>query len=132
MELKINKVLYEVTDSDELRVRLAQIRRSQFSEVWLQHTAGWPAIAALINGDAAWLMFVRYEGDPGFSTRNPQYAGPKKAVIEYYLSSGQRDEYPASWNITTAEAIRGLEFFFEEEGMAPWLHWNDDSRKPNM
>jgi hypothetical protein len=132
MELKINKVLYEVNDSDELRVRLAQIRRIQFSEVWLQHTAGWPAIAALINGEAAWLMYVRHEGDAGFSTRNPLYTGPKKAVIEYYLSNGQRDEYPASWNITTAEAIRGLEFFFEAEGMAPWLHWYDDSRKPNM
>jgi len=113
-------------------VRLSQIRRIQFSEVWLQHTAGWPASAALINGEAAWLMYVRHEGDAGFSTRNPLYTGPKKAVIEYYLSNGQRDEYPASWNITTAEAIRGLEFFFEEEGMAPWLHWYDDSRKPNM
>lgn len=130
MELKINKVLYEVSDLDELRVRLTQMRRSQFLEVWLQHTAGWPAMAALINGEAAWLMYVRHEGDAGFSTRDPQYAGPKKAVIEYYLSSGQRDEYPASWNITTAEAIRGLEFFFEEEGMAPWLQWNDDSQKP--
>lgn len=130
MELKINKVLYEVSDLDELRVRLTQMRRSQFLEVWLQHTAGWPAMAALINGEAAWLMYVRHEGDAGFSTRDPQYAGPKKAAIEYYLSSGQRDEYPASWNITTAEAIRGLEFFFEEEGMAPWLQWNDDSQKP--
>jgi hypothetical protein len=129
MELKINKVLYEVTDPDELRVRLAQIRRTQFSEVWMQHAAGWPAIGALINGEAAWLMYVRHEGDAGFSTRNPQYAGPEKAVIEYYLSSGQRDEYPASWNITTAEALRGLEYFLEEEAMAPWLHWNDDSHK---
>jgi len=51
MELKINKVLYEVTDPDELRVRLAQIRRTQFSEVWMQHAAGWPAIGALINGE---------------------------------------------------------------------------------
>ena len=81
MELKINKVLYEVTDLDELRLRLAQMRRTQFSEVWLQHTAGWPAIAALINGEAAWLMYVRHEGDAVFSTRNPEYAGPKKAVI---------------------------------------------------
>ena len=126
MELKINKVLYEVTDSDELQVRLARIRRTQFSEIWMQHPADWPAMGALINGEAAWLMYVRYEGDAGFSTRNPQYAGPEKAVIEYYLSNGQRDEYPASWNITTAEAIRGLEFFFEEEGMAPWLQWHEE------
>ncbi|PYU69001.1 MAG: hypothetical protein DMG49_14615 [Acidobacteria bacterium] len=126
MELKINKVLYEVTDSDELQVRLAQIRRTQFSEVWMQHAADWPAMGALINGEAAWLMYVRYEGDAGFSTLNAQYAGPEKAVIEYYLSNGQRDEYPAAWNITTAEAFRGLEYFFEEEGMAPWLQWHEE------
>jgi hypothetical protein len=132
MELKINKVLYEVTDPDELRVRLAQIARTQFSEVWLQHTAGWPAMGALINGQAAWLTYARYEGDAGFSTRNPKYEGLEKAVIEYYLSNGQRDEYRASWNITTPEALRALEYFFEEEAMAPWLTWQDDSPKPKM
>jgi len=47
MELKINKVQYEVTDPDELRLLLAQVRRTQFSEVWMQHPAGWPAIGAL-------------------------------------------------------------------------------------
>jgi hypothetical protein len=50
MELKINRVQYDVTDPDELRLLLAQVRRIQFSEVWLQHTDGWPAMGALING----------------------------------------------------------------------------------
>jgi len=75
---------------------------------------------------------VRHEGDAGFSTRDPQYTGPQKAMIEYYLSNGQRDEYPVAWNITTAEALRGLEFFLEEEDMAPWLTWQDESRKPKL
>lgn len=132
MELKINKVLYEVTDEGELQVRLAQIKSTQFSEVWLQHTAGWPAIGLLINGESAWLTYVRHEGDAGFSTRNPHYAGSPKALIEYYLSNGQRDEYPASWNITTTEALRALAYFLEEETMAPWLTWQDDSKKPNL
>jgi Immunity protein Imm1 len=132
MELKINKVQYEVTDPGELRLRLAQVGRTQFSEVWLQHADGWPAIGALINGEAAWLTYVRHEGDAGFSTRNPQYAGPAKAQIEYYLSNGQRDEYPASWNISVTEALRALEHFLEEETMAPWLSWQDDSRKPKL
>jgi immunity protein Imm1 of predicted polymorphic toxin system len=126
MELKINKVLYEVTDPDELRVRLAPISRAQFSEVWLQHMAGWPAMGALINNQAAWLSYVRYEGDAGFSTRDPKYAGPAKAAIEYYLSNGQRDEYPASWNITTAEALRALEYFLAQETMAPWITWHEE------
>ncbi|HKV62481.1 MAG TPA: Imm1 family immunity protein [Candidatus Acidoferrum sp.] len=132
MELKINRVQYEVSDLDELRVRLAQIRRTQFSEVWLQHTDGWPAIAALINAEAAWLMYLRHEGDAGFSTRNPQYSGLAKTKTEYYLSNGQRDEYPASWNITSSEALRALEYFFEQEAMAPWLTWQDDTLKPKL
>jgi hypothetical protein len=132
MELIINKVQYEVTEPDELRLRLVQVRRAEFSEVWINHTGGWPAICALVNGEAAWLMYMRYEGDAGFSTRNPLYAEPARAVIEYHLSNGQQDEYPAAWNITTAEAIRGLEFFFEEAGMAPWLHWYDDTEKRNI
>ena len=129
MELKINKVQYEVSDLDELQLRFVQVRRTQFSEVWLQHNDGWPAIAALINGDSAWLMFIRHEGDARFSTRNPQYSGLPKAMIEYCLSNGQRDEYPAAWNITTAEALRALEYFLERETMAPWLTWSDDSAK---
>jgi immunity protein Imm1 of predicted polymorphic toxin system len=128
MELKINKVLYEVAEIEELQLRLEQARRTQFAEIWMQHAANWPAICALINGEAAWLMYVRFEGDAGFSTRNPKYSGPAKAVIEYYLANGQRDVYPASWNITTAEALRALEYFFVEEAMAPWLQWHEDRR----
>lgn len=126
MELKINKVLYQVSEADELQVHLAHARRNQFAEIWMQHAVNWPAICALINGDAAWLMYTRFDGDAGFSTRNPNYSGPPKAVIEYCLANGQRDKYPASWNITMAEAIRALEYFFVEEAMAPWLHWHED------
>ena len=75
---------------------------------------------------------MRYKGDAGFSTRNPLYAGTEKAVMEYHLSNGERDEYPASWNVTTGEAFCALEYFFEEAAMAPWLHWYDDTEKRNV
>lgn len=126
MELKINKALYQVSEPGELNSCLAHVRRSQFSEVWMQQPDSWPSICDLINGEAAWLMFLRFEGDAGFSTRNPDYSGPAIAVIEYYLSSGQRDEYPASWNITTSEALRALEYFLAEQKMAPWLEWHEE------
>jgi len=120
LELDINNVLHEVTNVDKLRARLAQLTQTQFSEVWIRHTADWPAVCALINGEAAWLMYMRYEGDAGFSTRNPQYTGPHKAMIEYYLSNGQCDEYPAAWNITTAEAFaRPSNTSLMRK---PWLH----------
>jgi hypothetical protein len=126
MELRINHALYEVTELEKLKAHLAGARGSQFTEVWMQQRDSWPSICALINGEAAWLMFLRFEGDSGLSTRNPDYSGPPKAVIEYYLSNGQRDEYPASWNITTSEALRALEYFFGNEKMAPWLRWHEE------
>ena len=40
-------------------------------------------------------MYLRNdEGDPGYSTRNPDYTGPEDAKIEYRLENGQVDEYP--------------------------------------
>jgi hypothetical protein len=126
MELKINNVSYEVSELNELHVHLIHVLRRQFAEIWMQYAAENPTICALTNGQAAWLMYLRYEGDAGFSTRDPNYSGPPKAVIEYYLANGQRHEYPASWNITTAEAMRALEYFFLKEEMAPWLQWQEE------
>jgi len=60
----------------------------------------------------------------GFSTRNPGYRGSRKARIEYRLANGQRDEHRASWDISTAEAVRALEYFLSEAKMAPWLEWH--------
>lgn len=70
-------------------------------------------------------MYLRHEGDSGFSTQNPDYAGPKDAVMEFCLSNGQPDEYAASRNITAAAAMRALEFFFANAAMAPWLLWRE-------
>jgi hypothetical protein len=69
-------------------------------------------------------MYLRFEGDSGFSTRNPEYRGSLEALIEYRLANGQRDEYPAAWDISTAEAVRALEYFLIEGKMAPWLEWH--------
>jgi hypothetical protein len=126
MELRINRGVYEVSNSEQLQTYLAQLRHIQFAEIWLRPAAEWPAICALINGEAAWLMLMRWEGDAGFSTRDPNYAGHQKDVVEYYLSNGQRDEYPASWNITTTEALRAVEYFLAEGKMAPWLQWHEE------
>jgi hypothetical protein len=125
-ELFINGGTFDVHSLDELRLQLGKVNQTQFSELELCTPDGWPVLHVLVNGEAAWLMFLRHEGDAGFSTRNPDCAGSEKDVIEFYLSNGQRDEYPASWNITTIEALRALEYFFTDSKRAPWLAWHED------
>src|SRR5918996_4002273 len=77
-----------------LETMLARIPETGFAEVWVMH-GRFPALCALLNGDRGWLTCLRAEGDAGFSSRNPGYAGPPDAEIEFTLSTGQVDRYPA-------------------------------------
>ena len=120
MQLTISHEIYKVSQPQELKQLLSEAP-CPLVEVGLNNKDGWPTICALINADSGWLIYLRSEGDSGFSTRNPEYRGSPTAVIEYLLADGQRDEYPASWDISTAEAMRALEYFLTEEKMAPWL-----------
>jgi hypothetical protein len=96
-----------------------------FRELWEHHDSG-ASICALLNGDRGWLMLLRFEGDSGMSSRNPDYDGPDEAVIEYRLTNGQRDEYPASWALPESVVMRALKHFQKTGKPAPFVTWNED------
>jgi predicted nuclease of predicted toxin-antitoxin system len=115
----------------ELRECLAQARKSQYAEIWVDH-GDFPSLCALINGDRGWLMYLRYDGDAGFSSRNSGYAGPKDATVDYFLSNGQRDEYPASWALLTTEVFEVLEWFAAHKASPSSIAWFNDSGDGNV
>ena len=80
---------------EQLRGYWQEVCQRPFAEIWLHSPTG-QMLAVLVNGDRAWLMFLRAEGDSGFSSRNPAYPGPDQATLEFRLSNGQVDAYPAS------------------------------------
>src|SRR5262245_27105727 len=98
----------------------------QYQEIWAKTPDG-QAMCALVNGDRGWLMYLRRTGDAGFSSRSPNFTGPRDAVIEYVLSNGQRDQYPASWAIPKVDIDRALAFFRREWKPAPFVLWHNDS-----
>jgi hypothetical protein len=100
--------------------------RPHFEEIWVESPDG-QVMCALVNNDRGWLMYLREKGDPGFSSRNPNYDGPPNAQVEYELSNGQRDYYPASWALPLSEVRRVLEFFEREHRPAPFVVWHNDS-----
>lgn len=99
-------------------------QKDGFQEIWEGFEE--KSMVALINGDRGWLMYLEEPGDSGFSSRNPAYQGPADAMIEYYLSNGQRDEYPASWAYPIDELRRALEYFRREGQRAPFIEWHRD------
>jgi hypothetical protein len=110
----------------ELRGGLSERSSDSRAEVWVHHDP-FPSLCALINGSRGWLMCIRRDGDAGFSSRNPGYSGPSDAEVEYTLSNGQVDRYPASWAYPTAEVLRALEFFAETGRVPETLSWWNDS-----
>lgn len=85
------------------------------------------SLLALINGDRGWLLYCRAHGDPGFSSRNPEYAGAPDATIEYVFGNGQRDKYPAAWALPVEEIRRALAYFGERRKPPPFITWHNDS-----
>ncbi|MBC8102225.1 MAG: hypothetical protein H7Z41_06530 [Cytophagales bacterium] len=105
-----------------------RVRQVAHTELWLYQKNG-AALCVLTNRDCAWLMFLRdREGDAGFSSRDPDYAGPNDALIEFFLANGQCDAYPAAWTLSLEEALRGAEYFVLHGERAPWITWHDDSQ----
>jgi hypothetical protein len=94
----------------ELEDGLASLPKTGFSEVWVDH-GPFPSLCALLNGPQGWLMYLRYDGDAGFSSRNPAYSGSPTSEIDYVLSNGQRDRYPASWAYPRSEVLRAVQTF---------------------
>lgn len=100
--------------------------KAKCKEIWVE-TGDGQAMCALINDHVGWLMYLREEGDAGFSSRNPKYDGPPDAIIEYFLSNGQLDVYPAAWAIPIEDVERALEYFKKEKKAPAFITWHNDS-----
>jgi hypothetical protein len=85
----------EVLSIEELNVALEQFNQVDQFEFWLSATRG-PSICMLRNRSNAWLMYLRHEGDSGFTSRGETN---RIGTAAYTLSNGQVDEYPLSWCI---------------------------------
>jgi hypothetical protein len=98
----------------------------QYQEIWIERPDG-QSMCALINGDIGWIMYLRYKGDPGFSSRNQDYKGAESATIDYVLSNGERDQYPASWALPISIVNRALAHFRKEGKPPHFVFWHNDS-----
>jgi len=111
----------------EVRAALARLPGHGFLEIWIDHKP-YPSLCALVNGERGWLMCLRYDGDAGFSSRNPRYAGAADALIEYELANGQLDRYPAAWALPRAEVFGALEYFARHRRVPDTIAWFNDAR----
>jgi hypothetical protein len=147
VNLTVNSYDSLVASVAELRQELMPFASARFREICVSIPPEGPSLSALMNGNIGWLIYLRHgDGDTGFSSRNPmfddshateggpafvsRFDGALVPVIEYQLSNGQVDEYPASWALPEKEILRALEYFIEHAGgRAPFVHWHDDANR---
>lgn len=97
-----------------------------FQEIWEEGPHG-QLLCALVAGSVGWLMYLREAGDAGFSSRNPAYAGAADTSIDYVLSNGQVDSYPASWAYPAEVVMQALDYFRTEGRPPAFIGWHNDA-----
>jgi hypothetical protein len=126
LELTINGYSATFATVPELRRLLAPYAGEAFREIWIKAADG-PALAVLFNGINGFLMYLRENGDAGFTSRNPNYAGAPGTALEFQLVGGQEDQYPTHWVLPEAIVSNAMEYFVEHRDRAPFVQWHDDS-----
>jgi hypothetical protein len=124
--LSVNGTEYTISTHVELQQHLAALPNRGYLELWLTLPAD-ICISALINDSRALVIFGRYDGDPGLSSRSRDFADDNGQQLEFYLSNGQRDQYPLAWTIPTEDSLAAFDYAFLYHKAAPWILWHDDA-----
>lgn len=106
--------------------------KEQYKEIWIyseETEEDERAMMALINEDWGWLMYLCEEGDTGFSSRNPDYAGTDDdgKMMDFMLSNGQFDHYPLSYVLPVEQVMKALDYFEKHHKLPEFIMWHDDT-----
>lgn len=122
IEITFNDQTQDIFTLEELALALDRFDQVPQFELWASSQNG-ASICMLRNNDDAILMFLRENGDSGFTSRGIELPG----IAYYTLSNGQVDEYPKSWCIEVEKCYKAISYFFVNEGNRPgWICWNED------
>ncbi|WP_243614053.1 Imm1 family immunity protein [Shimia aestuarii] len=126
MHVTINGEQHSLAGVEEAERLLASHGHTDDLEIWVSEGNG-SSLCALLNRQYGWLMFLRFEGDAGFSSRNPlreQSEGPKEAFV---LSNGQVDNFPSSWTMDRKMVFDALLEFVASGQRPSKVDWHDDT-----
>ena len=117
-----NEQQQDISSIEDFGAALDRFDRVDQFELWLSSSFG-QSISMLRNGSNAWLMYLRHDGDSGFTSHGN---ASRTGTEAYKLSNGQVDEYPLSFCIDVEQCYQALAYFFVNDGSKPeWVSWQE-------
>jgi hypothetical protein len=122
------RVALDIVVSDVVEAHAAlRAARTDLERVAEIHVERGPArFAVLLAGDRCFMMFLRFVGDAGFSSRNPAAKGRK--VVTFTMANGQADDYPLASTYPVDDGFRALSTFIDTGRVPDDLGWRNDAR----
>jgi hypothetical protein len=105
LKLAINGHKAAFATVTELRRLLAPYAGEAFREVWVEAANG-PALTVLFNGTNGFLMYLRENGDAGFTSRNPSYEGELNAKLSSSSKVAKRTNIPRTGSYPRLSSAR--------------------------
>ncbi len=123
--LTINGKEYQARSGDELTPYLQQLKFTSYNEIWATQS-DCSSLCLLTNSSRAFVLYLRYPGDSGLiATTNDQVTN---TMIEFKLSNGQLDEYPARWTVPVHDALKILTSFIQDNNLLSYVNWIKHTR----
>ena len=117
----------------ELEEKLAALPENAWADIWVRHSR-YPSMGALVSWENTYLMFYRFECDPGFVSLNP-LNDDSDEMVQFELANGQTDDIPLASCYPTDKAKEALLHFARTGKAHDWLHWlnasGDGNASPN-
>ncbi len=126
MKLLFNGTDIKIFDSSTLENFFREIEDVEDIELWL-FADDEQSLCALINKSCGWLMFLRYPGDVGLSSRSQEKPKSNGQELPFKLSNGQVDYYPTQWTMDRSIVFKAALEFALSSKRPEFIEWHDDS-----
>jgi hypothetical protein len=127
MNLIINGKQANTGENLPLQERLAPAFVETYCEIMALADQDGPSLTLLKSSDRCMLMYLEHPEDSGFTSRNLKTTEKnEQRLLDFYLSNGQKDQYPYSWTVSIEAGLDALDFFLKTKGRSPKVAWNKD------
>ena len=82
------------------------------------------SLTVMTNPYGAFMMFLRENGDSGFTSRNQ--TKEEGEFVDFKLSNGQVDQYPLNWVIKHEEAKQAIISYYRTGNMLETINWFEE------